>query len=189
MPWQLPVGVKPSARVKKASNATVRAQADFRNQAFLNTFISELGKLPPKRTTRLQNKTHRHLCRQIKVRPLPPIPLPCHNIQLSRTKYKCSGRLSCHTSGKTTLSCLDNLASFSAIGNNARGREACSRVFQGCVRMQLARQMALLPIDSRLKPAYLARAGGLAEVPSTIEYNAALAHLLPPHRRPAPREF
>ena len=33
----------------------------------LNRFISELGKLPPKRTTRLQQKTHRHLCRQIKV--------------------------------------------------------------------------------------------------------------------------
>ncbi len=54
--WQLPASVKPSARVKKASNATVRAQADFRNQTFLNTFISELGKLPPKRTTRLQQK-------------------------------------------------------------------------------------------------------------------------------------
>ena len=67
MAWQLPASVKPSARVKKASNATVRAQADFRNQTFLNTFISELGKLPPKRTTRLQQKTHRHLCRQIKV--------------------------------------------------------------------------------------------------------------------------
>ncbi len=58
-----------------------------------------------------------------------------------------------------------------------------------CVHMQLARQMALLPIDSRLKPSYLARAGGLAEVPSTIEDNPVLAHLLPPHRRPAPREF
>lgn len=53
-------------KVKKASNTTVRAQADFRNQGFLNQFISELGKLPPKRTTRLQQKTHRHLCRQIK---------------------------------------------------------------------------------------------------------------------------
>ncbi len=52
----------------KATNGDVRAQADFRNQAFLNRFISELGKLPPKRTTRLQQKTHRYLCRQIKVR-------------------------------------------------------------------------------------------------------------------------
>lgn len=75
MAWQLPASVKPSARVKKASNATVRAQADFRNQTFLNTFISELGKLPPKRTTRLQQKTHRHLCRQIKVPP--PITVCC----------------------------------------------------------------------------------------------------------------
>lgn len=51
----------------KATNGVVRARADFRDQAFLNRFISELGKLPPKRTTRLQQKTHRHLCRQIKV--------------------------------------------------------------------------------------------------------------------------
>ena len=58
-----------------------------------------------------------------------------------------------------------------------------------CVHMQLARQMALLPIDSRLKPSYLARAGGLDEVPSTIEDNPVLAHLLPPNRRPAPRDF
>ena len=46
----------------------VRAEADFRNQAFLNRFITELGRLPPKRVTRLQQKTHRHLCRTIKVR-------------------------------------------------------------------------------------------------------------------------
>ena len=50
----------------------VRAQADFRNQPFLNAFVSELGKLPPKRTTGLQQKTHRHLCRQIKVSAVPP---------------------------------------------------------------------------------------------------------------------
>lgn len=54
-------------KTEKARNGEVRAKADFRNQAFLNRFISELGKLPPKRTTRLQQKTHRHLCRQIKV--------------------------------------------------------------------------------------------------------------------------
>ena len=67
--------------------------------------------------------------------------------------------------------------------------ETCAACVKQCVHMQLARQMALLPIDSRLKPSYLARAGGLAEVPSTIEDNPVLAHLLPPHRRPAPREF
>ena len=84
----MPISVKPSARVKKASNATVRAQADFRNQTFLNTFISELGKLPPKRTTRLQQKTHRHLCRQIKVhrpRSLRVAEPPC-SIVLGRTR-------------------------------------------------------------------------------------------------------
>jgi len=68
MMWTPTTGLRQMG--KKASNNTVRAQADFRNQAFLNTFISELGKLPPKRTTRLQQKTHRHLCRQIKVRSL-----------------------------------------------------------------------------------------------------------------------
>lgn len=60
-----------SQKTKKASNAVVRAQADFRNQPFLNAFVSELGKLPPKRTTGLQQKTHRHLCRQIKVCSVP----------------------------------------------------------------------------------------------------------------------
>ncbi len=53
--------------------------------------------------------------------------------------------------------------------------------------MQLARQMALLPIDSRLKPAYLARAGGLAELPSDAEDNPSLSHLLPSAKRNLPR--
>jgi ribosomal protein S18 len=56
------------AQQTKASDAQVRAQADFRNQAFLNRFITELGRLPPKRVTRLQRKTHLHLCRTIKAR-------------------------------------------------------------------------------------------------------------------------
>ena len=70
------------SETKKASNHDVRRQADFRNQAFLNRFITELGKLPPKRTTRLQRKTHRHLCRTIKARargccPFLPSSLSC----------------------------------------------------------------------------------------------------------------
>ncbi|CAK0771076.1 hypothetical protein CVIRNUC_003830 [Coccomyxa viridis] len=100
-------------RTKKASNAVVRAQADFRNQPFLNAFVSELGKLPPKRTTGLQQKTHRHLCRQIK----------------------------------------------------------------------LARQMALLPVDSRLTAQYLAKATGRDKAPATTEDNPVLSHLLPPCQR------
>lgn len=55
--------------------------------------------------------------------------------------------------------------------------------------MQLARQMAMLPIDSRLSPAYLAKAGGLSETPSTIEDNPVLSHLLPPNRRNLPPRF
>lgn len=62
----------------KATNGVVRQRADFRDQGFLNRFISELGKLPPKRTTRLQQKTHRHLCRQIKV--LQPLPFLCRGV-------------------------------------------------------------------------------------------------------------
>ena len=42
-----------------------------------------MGKLPPKRTTALQQKTHRHLCRQIKVRSLAMVlnlSHPCSNL-------------------------------------------------------------------------------------------------------------
>ena len=105
--WQMPVAVKPSARVKKASNATVRAQADFRNQAFLNTFISELGKLPPKRTTRLQQKTHRHLCRQIKVPPRSPC--ECKASLAVLALASAAKEVGCRALGlrRTNLSCVD----------------------------------------------------------------------------------
>ncbi|GAB4823408.1 hypothetical protein N2152v2_010454 [Parachlorella kessleri] len=49
------------------SRAEVEAHADFRNAQFLTSFVSEAGKLVPRRRTRLQQKLHRHLCRQIKV--------------------------------------------------------------------------------------------------------------------------
>ena len=54
-------------RGKKASNATVLAEADFCNLRFLSMFVSETGKVPPRRRTRLSQKVHRHLARQIKV--------------------------------------------------------------------------------------------------------------------------
>ena len=61
-------------------------------------------------------------------------------------------------------------------------------LFTAFLRAQLARQMALLPIDQRLTPAYLAKTVGLAEVPSTREDNPVLGHLLPVHtQRLAPR--
>ncbi|BDA42118.1 probable 30S ribosomal protein S18 at C-terminar half [Coccomyxa sp. Obi] len=88
------IGWKRAVRApgEKASNGDVRAQADFRNQAFLNRFISELGKLPPKRTTRLQQKTHRHLCRQIKLaRQMALLPI---DTQLSREYLQRTGSAS-----------------------------------------------------------------------------------------------
>jgi ribosomal protein S18 len=44
----------------------VEACADFRNAQFLTNFVSEAGKLVPRRRTRLQQKLHRHLCRQVR---------------------------------------------------------------------------------------------------------------------------
>ena len=48
---------------------------------------------------------------------------------------------------------------------------------------QLARQMALLPVDSRLTAQYLAKATGLNNAPSTTEDNPVLSHLLLPRQR------
>ena len=62
----------------------------------------------------------------------------------------------------------------------------CGTFFTAFSRTQLARQMALLPIDHRLTPAYLAKTAGLGEVPSTREDNPVLSHLLPVHTRTLP---
>lgn len=48
-------------------SSQVVAKADFRNPGFLASFLSESGKLKPRRQTRLRQKLHRHLGRQIKL--------------------------------------------------------------------------------------------------------------------------
>ena len=59
----------------------------------------------------------------------------------------------------------------------------------GGLRAQLARQMALLPVDSRLTAQYLAKATGRDKAPATTEDNPVLSHLLPPRQREVlPRE-
>ena len=62
----------------------------------------------------------------------------------------------------------------------------CGTLLTAFLCMQLARQMALLPIDHRLTPAYLAKSAGLNEVPCTREDNPMLSHLLPEHTRTLP---
>ena len=69
---------------------------------------------------------------------------------------------------------------------NACKPSICGALFTAFLRTQLARQMALLPIDQRLTPAYLAKTAGLSEVPSTREDNPMLGHLLPEHTRTLP---
>eukprot|EP00887_Chlorella_sp_A99_P008040 scaffold12.g8040.t1 len=46
---------------------TVMERADFRNPKFLSQFVSEGGKLHPRRRTQLRQKLHRHLARQVKI--------------------------------------------------------------------------------------------------------------------------
>lgn len=45
----------------------VEALSDFRNPAFLRNFVSDAGKLQPRRKTRLPAKVHRELARQVKL--------------------------------------------------------------------------------------------------------------------------
>ena len=44
-----------------------RALVDFRDARTLQSLLSETGKLPPRRRTRLAQKHHRHLMRQVKL--------------------------------------------------------------------------------------------------------------------------
>lgn len=48
-----------------SSNSEVMAQADYRNVPFLARYITPTGQLTPRRRTKLQQKVHRHLCRQV----------------------------------------------------------------------------------------------------------------------------
>jgi ribosomal protein S18 len=49
---------RPSAR-------DVLQKADFKNVGYLNSFLSEVGNMMPRRRTRLQQKVHRYLHRQV----------------------------------------------------------------------------------------------------------------------------
>ena len=51
--------------MQKISNAEAMAQADYRNVPFLARFITPTGQLTPRRRTKLQQKVHRHVCRQV----------------------------------------------------------------------------------------------------------------------------
>lgn len=64
-----PVGMLSDLTVRRGtiSRSLVATQADFRNPSFLNNFISDAGKLNPKRRTRLPAKMHRELGRQVKL--------------------------------------------------------------------------------------------------------------------------
>jgi ribosomal protein S18 len=64
-----PVGMLSDLTIRRGtiSRSLVATQADFRNPSFLNNFISDAGKLSPKRRTRLPAKMHRELARQVKL--------------------------------------------------------------------------------------------------------------------------
>jgi len=64
-----PVGMLSDLTIRRGtiSRSLVATQADFRNPSFLNNFISDAGKLNPKRRTRLPAKMHRELARQVKL--------------------------------------------------------------------------------------------------------------------------
>jgi ribosomal protein S18 len=64
-----PVGMLSDLTIRRGtiSKTLVATQSDFRNPAFLNNFISDAGKLSPKRRTKLPAKMHRELARQVKL--------------------------------------------------------------------------------------------------------------------------
>lgn len=49
------------------TNAGALRDGSFKNQKFLSQFLSETGKIIPRRRVRLQQKVHRHLGRQIRL--------------------------------------------------------------------------------------------------------------------------
>eukprot|EP00884_Botryococcus_braunii_P019787 jgi/Botrbrau1/6492/Bobra.0034s0065.1 len=52
---------------KRPSEKEVMSKADFRNLPFLSKYVTEMGRLIPRRRTRLPRKAQRHVCRQIKI--------------------------------------------------------------------------------------------------------------------------
>ena len=55
------------AREQQPGRPPLRALVDFRDARTLQALLSETGKLPPRRRTRLAQKHHRHLMRQVKL--------------------------------------------------------------------------------------------------------------------------
>jgi len=53
--------------ISNASEKRPRTMVDFRDAKILQGLLSETGKLPPRRRTRLSQKHHRHLMRQVKL--------------------------------------------------------------------------------------------------------------------------
>jgi ribosomal protein S18 len=64
-----PIGLLSDLNFRRGviSPKAVAVHADFRNPLFLNNFISDAGKLQPRRRTRLSAKAHRELARHIKL--------------------------------------------------------------------------------------------------------------------------
>lgn len=85
-----PVGMMSDLSTRRGSIApkTVAANADFRNPLFLNNFISEAGKLEPRRRTRLPAKMHRELARQVKLSRALALLNPTAKIRPMRPNYR-----------------------------------------------------------------------------------------------------
>ncbi|CAD7696442.1 unnamed protein product [Ostreobium quekettii] len=49
------------------TNEEAIEQADYKNLAFLNKFVTITGRLLPRRQTKLKQKVHRHVCREVKL--------------------------------------------------------------------------------------------------------------------------
>ena len=62
--------------------------ADFRNPLFLNNFISDAGKLQPRRRTRLPAKMHRDLARQVKLSRALALMCPTEKIKPARPPFR-----------------------------------------------------------------------------------------------------
>lgn len=62
-----PLPPKSALFVSHAAEQRPRTLVDFRDAKTLQSLLSETGKLPPRRRTRLSQKHHRHLMRQVKL--------------------------------------------------------------------------------------------------------------------------
>ena len=67
MPAAPPKQYSNRQHVKRMPEHVIKAEATFTNQKLLEVYVTDAGKLHPRRRTGLQAKTHRYLCRQIKV--------------------------------------------------------------------------------------------------------------------------